>query len=107
MADNGVSAPTAHIPAPKELLSEILSSALAVDRRSTRYPRLRAAMEAGLLPASALKVRRKAGKHLSDEAERDEGKSLSCLDALSLTLPGSFSVTAAGTVPSVESNRLS
>ena len=43
---------------------------LAGDRRSTRYPRLRAAVGAGLLPANALKVRRNAGKHLSDSAER-------------------------------------
>jgi hypothetical protein len=32
-------------------------------------------------------------------------KSLSCLDALSLTLPVSFSVMAAGTAPSAESNQ--
>jgi hypothetical protein len=66
------SAPTAHIPAQKESLSEILSrtSVLAGDRRSTRYPRLRAAVGAGLLPASALRVRRNAGKHLRDGAER-------------------------------------
>ena len=70
VAEFGVSASAAHIPAQKESLSEILSSALALDRRSTRYPRLRAAAEAGLLPASALKVRRKAGKHLFDSTER-------------------------------------
>ncbi|MGD0831032.1 MAG: hypothetical protein ABR907_08830 [Terracidiphilus sp.] len=58
-----ISAPTAHIPAQKEAPSEILlrTSVLAGDRRSTRYPRLRAAVGAGLLPASALNVRRNAG----------------------------------------------
>jgi hypothetical protein len=67
------SAQTAHIPAQKESPSEILlrTSVLAGDRRSTRYPRLRAAVGAGLLPASALKVRRNAGKHSSDGAERE------------------------------------
>lgn len=39
LADNGVSAPTAHNLAQKESLSEILSSALAWDRRSTHYLR--------------------------------------------------------------------
>lgn len=71
MAECSVSAPTTYILAQKESLSEILrSSALAGDRRITRYSRLRAAVEAGLLPASALKVRRYAGKDLSDGAER-------------------------------------
>jgi len=67
-----ISAPTAHIPAQTESPSEILllTSVLAGDRRSTRYPRLRAAVGAGLLPANALKVRRNAGKHSSDGAER-------------------------------------
>jgi hypothetical protein len=67
-----ISAPTARILAQKESLSEILlrTSALAGDRRSTRYPRLRAAVRAGLLPASVLKVRRNAEKNLSDSAER-------------------------------------
>jgi hypothetical protein len=32
-------------------------------------------------------------------------EALSCRDALSLTLPGSFSVMAAGTAPSAESNQ--
>ena len=65
-----ISAPTAHILAQKESLSEILlrTSVLAGDRRSTRYPRLRAAVGTGLLLASALKVRRNAGKHLPDGA---------------------------------------
>jgi hypothetical protein len=38
--DAAISAPTVHIPAPKELLSEILlrSSVLSGDRRTTRYP---------------------------------------------------------------------
>jgi hypothetical protein len=46
LAENGDSAPTAHSPAQKESLSEILlrTSALAWDRRSTRYPRLREAV---------------------------------------------------------------
>ncbi len=68
-----ISAPTARALAQKESLSEILSrtSVLAGDRRSTRYPRLRAAVGAGLLPASALKMRRNAGKHSSDSAERE------------------------------------
>ena len=68
-----ISAPTAHILAQKESLSEILlrTSELAGDRRSTRYPRLRAAVGAGLLPVNALKVRRNAGKHSSDGAERE------------------------------------
>ena len=54
-----ISAPTAHIPAQKESPSEILlrTSVLAGDRRSTRYPRLRAAVEVGLAPASVLKLR--------------------------------------------------
>jgi hypothetical protein len=67
-----ISAPTAYNLAQKESLSEILLRALVLsgDRRSTRYPRLRAAVEAGLLPASALKVRRNTGKHLSGSAER-------------------------------------
>ena len=67
------SAQTAHIPAQKESPSEILlrTSVLAGDRRSTRYPRLRAAVGAGLLPVNALKVRRNAGKHSSDGAERE------------------------------------
>ena len=68
-----ISAPTAHSLGQKESLSEILSraSVIAGDRRSTRYPRLRAAVGAGLLPANALKVRRNAGKHSSDGAERE------------------------------------
>lgn len=59
MADNAISAPTAHIPAQKESLSEILlrTSALAVDRRSTRYLRRRVAEGTVLLSASALRVR--------------------------------------------------
>jgi hypothetical protein len=40
MAECCASASGAHNPAQKESLSEILSSALALDRRSTRYPRL-------------------------------------------------------------------
>jgi hypothetical protein len=65
-----ISAPTAHIPTQKETLSEILlrTSALAGDRRSTRYPRRRAAEGTGLPPESALRVRRNAEKHLSDGA---------------------------------------
>lgn len=70
MAECSVSPSAAHILVQKESLSEILSSALGLDRRSARYPRLRAAVEAGPLPASALKVRRKAGKHLFDSTER-------------------------------------
>jgi hypothetical protein len=72
LAAAAISAPTAHIPAQKESLSEILlrTSVIAGDRRSTRYPRLRAAVGAGLLPANALKVRRNAEKNLSDSAER-------------------------------------
>ena len=72
LAENGVSPSAAHILAQKESPAEILlrTSVLAGDRRSTRYPRLRAAVGAGLLPANALKVRRNAEKHLSDRAER-------------------------------------
>jgi hypothetical protein len=68
-----ISTPAAHILAQKESPSEILlrTSVLAGDRRSTRYPRLRAAVGAGLLPVNALKVRRNAGKHSSDGAERE------------------------------------
>jgi hypothetical protein len=55
-----ISAATVHILAQKESPSEILlrASVLAGDRRSTRYPRRRAAVEAGLAPASSLKMRR-------------------------------------------------
>ncbi len=56
MADCCVSAPTAHILAQNQSLSEILSSALAGDRRSTRYPRRPATVGAGLPPASTLRV---------------------------------------------------
>jgi hypothetical protein len=60
LADNAVLASTLNAPERKMSLTEILSSvsALGEDRRSTRYPRLRAAVAAGLRPASALKVRR-------------------------------------------------
>jgi len=58
-----ISASTAHVPAQKELLSEILSSALGLRRRSARNPRRHAAEGAGLLPASALRVRRNVGEH--------------------------------------------
>jgi hypothetical protein len=59
LAENAVSASAAHILAQKESLSEILlrTSVLSGDQRSTRYPRLRAAVGAGLLPASVQKVR--------------------------------------------------
>jgi len=72
LTDNAISAPTAHTPAQKESLSEILLRALVLsgDRRSTRYLRRRVAEGTGLPPASALRVRRNAGKHLSDGAER-------------------------------------
>jgi hypothetical protein len=60
LADATVSASTASILAQKETLAEILlrASVLSGDRRKLRYPRLRAAVEAGLEPASVLKVRR-------------------------------------------------
>ena len=48
--DDAISAPTAHNLTPKESLSEILSSALGLDRRSTRY--LRAACGCGELAYS-------------------------------------------------------
>ena len=67
-----ISAPTEHTLARKESSSEILlrTSVLAGDRRSTRYPRLRAAVGAGLLPANALKVSQNAEKILSDSPDR-------------------------------------
>jgi hypothetical protein len=68
LASGDISASTAQDLPKKESLSEILlrASVLSVDRRKVRYPRLRAAVEAGLEPASVLKVRRGAGKHLSE-----------------------------------------
>jgi len=67
--DDAISAPTAHNLAPKESLSEILRSALGLDRRSTRYPRRPATVGAGLPPASARKARRNAENHLWENAE--------------------------------------
>jgi hypothetical protein len=69
-----ISARTAQLFAQKESLAEMVSrvSALSGDRRSTCYPQLRAAAEAGLLPANALKKRRDRGSascsecHFSD-----------------------------------------
>jgi hypothetical protein len=76
LAAAAISAPTMHVLAQKESLSEIFSQAslLAEDRRSTRYPRLRAAVRAGQLPASALKVRRNTGKHLSDGVDEPSSR---------------------------------
>jgi hypothetical protein len=72
-----ISAPTARILAQKESLSEILprASALGGDRRSTRYPRLRAAVRAGLAPASSLKVRRSPACNLSESRDGNEPSS--------------------------------
>lgn len=67
-----ISASTAQDLPKKESLSEILmrASVLGGDRRKVRYSRLRAAVEAGLEPASVLKVCRNAGKHLSESEDR-------------------------------------
>jgi hypothetical protein len=68
LASDVISAATAQDLPKTESLSEILlrASVLSVDRRKVRYPRLRAAVVAGLAPASVLKVRRNAGKDLSE-----------------------------------------
>jgi hypothetical protein len=72
LAAETVSASTASTLAQKETLAKIMmrASLLGEDRRSVRYPRLRTAVEAGLEPASVLKVRRNAGKHLSESEGR-------------------------------------
>jgi hypothetical protein len=70
--ESGVSASSAHAQQQEMSIAEIVlrTSALSGDRRSTRHPRLGAAVGAGPLPASALKVRRNAAKNLADSPER-------------------------------------
>ena len=65
MGESSISASTAHAQQKKLSISGILSraSVLSGDRRSTRSPRPRATVAAGLLPANALKVLRNAEKH--------------------------------------------
>src|ERR1035437_10097367 len=74
LADGAVSASASFASCKKESQVEILlrGSVLSGDRRSTRYPRLRAAVEAGLAPARVLKVRRNGGKHLSETGNGNE-----------------------------------
>lgn len=65
MGETGILASTAHVQKEKMSLAGILSraSVFSGDRRKTHYPRLRAAVAAGLLPANALKVLRNVEKH--------------------------------------------
>ncbi len=73
----GILASTAHVQQEKMSIAGILSRAslFSGDRRSTRYPRLRAAVEAGILPANALKVRLSSAQNLSDSRDGNEPSS--------------------------------
>jgi hypothetical protein len=67
--DDAISAPTAHKLTPKESLSEILSSALGLDRRSTRYPRRRTAEGNWPTPGESAQGAENAENHLWENAE--------------------------------------
>jgi hypothetical protein len=74
MGETSILVSTAHAQQEKMTIAEIMSRAIVFsgDRRSTRDSRLRAAVEAGLAPASALKIRQCPAENFSDRRDGNE-----------------------------------